>query len=207
MAWTVEQLITKFRELTGRPSASQISDANILIEINHYYQYIFPVEAGIPEFKGWYTFNSSDGTGYQDLPETVTEISPPAYVDNDEVGFWIDEKRFYEEYPHDYTTESIPTDILLIDRRLILRPIPDDTYEVRLRKKSSVPDALTSGNLDNSLWGPAIYYGTSIAYLSDQGEDSEADTLKPEYFYHLSTINRQRIRQQPTGKRPIGGRF
>lgn len=207
MAWTVTQLISKFRELTGRPSASQITDEDILIELNHYYQYVFPIEAGIPEFKGWYTFNTVDGTGYQDIDDAVTEISPPAYVDDDEVDFWTDEKRFYEEYPHDYTTEDVPVDILLFDRQLILRPIPDDEYEVRLRKKSSTPDALTSGNLDNSTWGPAIFYGASIMYLTDKGDKSEADALTPAYNYHISLINKQRINQSPNGRRPSGGNF
>ena len=207
MSWTVAQLQAKFRELTGRPSASQITDDDILIEINHYYQYIFPVETQISEFKGWYTFNTIDGTGYQDLPDTVTEVGSPAYVNNDGVNLWLDEKSFYEEYPHDYVTENIPTDILMFDRQLILRPIPDAVYPVRIRMKSSVPTALTTGDLDNSLWGYTIVYGSSIAYLSDEGDNTLAGELKPEYKYHLSTVTRQKIRQSPANKRPMGGNF
>lgn len=207
MAWTVDQIISKFRDLTGYKSSNQISDANILIEANHYYQYIFPGEARISEFMGWYTFNTVASDGDYDITETVTEITYPAYVDDDEVNFWTDYDSFYEEYPHDYTTEDLPTDILILDRSIILRPIPDDAYEVRLRKKSSTPDALTSGNLDNSLWGPSIAYGTSIMYLLDKGIDGAASELEPTYNYHISTVRKQNIRQMPIGKRPRGGRF
>lgn len=207
MSWAVANVISKFRELTGRLSSNQISDADVLIEINRYFQYIFPGEAQISEFRGWYTFNTTASTGSQDIPDSVTEVGYPAYINDDEVTFWLDVQRFYEVYPHDYDTEDLPVDILLLDRSLIIRPIPDDTYEVRLRKKSSTPDALTSGNLDNSLWGPAIAYGTSIMFLEDRGDNGTADELKEVYKFHRATVRDQFIRQQGTGRRPPGGRF
>jgi hypothetical protein len=207
MSWTVAQVVSTFRDLTGRKSSNQISDADILIRVNHYFQYIFPGEAQIREFMGWYTFNTVDGTGVQAIPDAVTELTYPAYVDDEEVTFWTDEARFYQEYPHDYTTEDTPSDILLIDRNLILRPIPDDEYEARLRKISSTPDALTTGDLDNSLWGPAIAFGSSIMFLMDKGEKEVAEEHGTGYQYHLSTIRNQVIRQQPIGRRPAGGRF
>lgn len=207
MSWTVAEVILTFRDLTGRKSSNQISDADILTKVNHYFQYLFPGEAQISEFKGWYTFNTADGTGSQSIPDVVTEVTYPAYVDNDEVTFWTDVKRFYEEYPHDYTTENKPTDILLIDRDLILRPIPDATYAVRIRKTSSIPDALVTGDLDNSLWGPAIAFGSSIMFLMEKGEKDIAEEHGAGYQYHFSTIRNQVIRQQPIGRRPGGGRF
>lgn len=205
--WTVAQIESTFRDLTGRKSSNQISDADILVKLNQYYQHIFPLEAGIPEFKGWYTFNTVASTGSQAIPDTVLSVTPPVYSNDDPATFWTDEERFYEEYPHDYATENIPTDILLIDRDLILRPIPDDAYEIRLRKTSKVPDALTSGEIENSLWGPAIAYGSAIMFLSEKGESDIADEHVPLYQYHLSTIRTYIIKQYPPGKRPRGGRF
>lgn len=207
MSWTVAQIISTFRDLTGRKSTSQISDADILEKVNHYYQHIFPGEAQIPEFKGWYTFNTVHATGSQVIPEAVTEVMGPAYVDDDEATFWLDVKRFYEEYPHDYTTESTPSDILLEGRTLIIRPIPDAVYEVRLWKTSKIPDALTSGNLDNSLWGPVLAFGTSIMFLMDKGEKDIADEHATGYNFHMSAVRNQVIRQWGLGKRPTGGRF
>jgi len=207
MAWTVAQIISKFRDLTGRKSVNQISDADILIEINHFYQEVFPIEAGIPEFKGWYTFNTVASTGSQALPDTVLSVTFPAYVDDEEVTIWTDTQRFYEEYPHDYATENLPTDILLLDRTLILRPIPDDVYEARLRKTSSIPDALVTGEIDNPLWGRAIAYGSAITFLSDKGEKEIAGEHEPIYLYHLGLIRKGIILQAPTGKRPRSGRF
>lgn len=207
MSWTVTQITSLFRDLTGRKSSNQISDADILTRLNHYFQYIFPGEAGVSEFKGWYTFNTADGTGSQALPETVTEITGPAYVDDDPVTFWTDVKRFYEEYPHDYTTETKPTDILLIDRTLIIRSIPDAIYEARLRKTSSIPDALTAGNMENSLWGPIVGFGTSIMFLMEKGEQDLIEEITPGYNFHMAAVRGQVIRQRGVGRRPSGGRF
>jgi len=208
MAWTVTQIISKFRDLTGRKSSDQISDANILIEINHYYQYIFPLEAHIIEFKGWYTFDTTATIGTQTLPDTVLSVGPPVYSNDDDAVLWTDEKRFYQEYPHDYDSENVPTDILLLDRTLILRPIPDDTYEIRLRKTSSTPDALVDGeSLDVDTYGQAIAYGSSIMYLLDQAERDAADEHTPTYQYHLGIVRSYIIGQQPTGRRPRGGQF
>jgi len=207
MSWTVAQITTLFRDLTGRKSTDQISDANILIEINHYYQHVFPLEANITEFKGWYTFDTVDGTGYQDLPDTVISVGSPAYCNDDEVNLWSDEKRFYEEYTHDYDTENVPTDILLFDRRLILRPIPDDAYEVRLRQRSSIPDALVTGDIDNAIYGLAIGYGSAIMYLKNQGEKDIAEEHADIYAEHIGNVRMFVLRQNLIGKRPPGGRF
>lgn len=207
MAWTVEQIVTLFRDLTGRKNANQISDVNILIEINHYYQHLFPLEADIREFKGWYIFNTADGTGYQDLPESVLGVSYPAYVDDTEIVLWTNEQKFYEDYPHDYTTEGLPTDVLLLDRQLIMRPIPDDVYSARFRKTSSIPDALTSGDLDNSIYGPAIGYGAAIMFQMAKGEKEIAEEHGAGYQYHLRLCRKHNILQMPVGRRPRGGRF
>lgn len=207
MSWSVEQIISTFRDLTGRRSSNQISDADILVKINHYYQYVFPLEANITEFKGWYTFNTVASTGSQALPETILSVSPPVYSNDDPATLWTDEERFYSEYPHDYATEDIPVDILLFDRTLILRPIPDDAYEIRLRKTSSIPDALTTGSLDNSLFGPAIAFGSSIMFLCEKGEKDIADEHGSIYQYHLGLVRTYILRQNPPGKRSRGGRF
>jgi hypothetical protein len=207
MSWTVAQIVSTFRELTGRHDSEQLSDADILIAVNHYYQYIFPEEANITEFKGWYTFNTVASTGSQAIPEATKGVNPPAYVDDEQVNFWTDIDRFYTEYPHDYTDEDVPSDILLFDRTLILRPIPDDAYEVRLRSTSSVPSALTTGTLDNSKWGPAIAYGSAIMFLCDQGEKDTADEHLSIYGMHMSVVRSEIIRNRPQGLRPRGGRF
>lgn len=207
MAWTVEQVISKFRDLTGRKTTNQMSDAAILIEANHYYQYVFPVKADVYEFKGWYTFNTADGVGYQDIPDSIITVSFPVYVNNDPATLWTDVQRFYEEYPHDYATENVPTDILLIDRQLILRPIPDAVYEARLRKLSVIPDALTTGDLDNSIYGPVIAYGSAIMFLMDKGERDIAEEHAAGYAFHLGVVRESNLKQVPVGKRPRGGRF
>jgi hypothetical protein len=205
--WTVDQLISKFRDLTGRPDSGQITDTVILAEINHYYQYIFPIDAQVSEFKGWLIFDTAVSTGEYEIDDSVTQIESPIYINDDQVSLWTDIERFYRQYPQDYDTEGIPVDVLLLDRSLILRPIPDAVYSVKARKTSSTPDALVSGAIDNSLWGYVIAYGAAIIYLMSVGEHELVAELEPGFIYHRNTVRKQIIRQQPIGRRPAGGRY
>jgi hypothetical protein len=211
MTWSIAQVISDFRKHTGKPDTSHISDENILIELNHFYQYIFvnePRLQGAPELdKTWYTFNSSDGVGSQALPATISVVKPPVYVDDLPATLWIDEERFYTEYPHDYTSEAKPSDILLWGRTLILRPIPDDTYEVRLAAVAAPSELTDAFTLSNSAWGPAIAAGASVHHLKLQGDDDQAKEVSALYDAYLSNISRQIIQQWPPGRRPRGRRF
>ena len=217
MAWTVEKMITVFRDLTGRKSTGQISNTDVIDYLNRYYRYVYPLEVITPELKGWYTFNTVASTGSEDINDDVLDIKDPVYVNDDRASLWTDEDRFYAEYPLDYTTEDVPTDILLFDRTLILRPIPDDVYEVRLRCHIMLDEI--SGDFpfvfpftfDDSpylgLWVPAVAYVTAIMYLQQKGEGDIAAEFIPMYEYYIGLLEKYNIRQAPIGKRPAGGRF
>lgn len=212
--WTVAKILTTWRNLTGRKSTNQISDSGILDYLNMYWQYILPVETITPELKGWYTFNTTASTGSKDINDQLFSIMNPVYVNDVEVTLWTDEKRFYEEYPLDYDTEDVPTDLLLFDRSIIMRPIPDDSYEVRLRAQKLV-SAITASDLpftfDESpyigLWAPAVAYGGAVIYLSEKGESELVAELSPIYQYFIDLLRQYAIKQQPVGRRPPGGRF
>ena len=57
--WQLSTIKAKVRSLTGRPSTSQISEADLLNYINNYYQLIFPKEAQPDELSGWWTGNTA----------------------------------------------------------------------------------------------------------------------------------------------------
>jgi hypothetical protein len=214
MGWTMTKLISTFRDLTGRKSTSQISDVDIIDYLNRYYRYVYPLEVVTPELKGWYTFDTVASTGSQDINDEVLDIKNPIYIDNDRATLWTDEDRFYQEYPLDYDTEAKPTDILLFDRTLIIRPIPDDAYEVRLRCHLMLDEI--SGDFpfvfpfsfDDSpylgLWCPAVAYGSAILFLNQKGESDIGQELVPTYKYFLNLLERYEIRQYIPGRRPKG---
>lgn len=213
MSWTYADIAAKVREITGRLSVNQLSSTALLADVNEYYRDIFPVEVLPPELKGWYTFNTSDGVGTQALPSTVFSVKAPVYINNDDARLWTDIGRFHQEYPHDYTTKDVPTDMLLFGRTLYIRKIPNSTYEVRLncvKYPVAIKDDLTelaafANNTDvpqNTLWGPAIAYGTAIEILKANGEHDEADALSPMYGFYKSKIKTSIYLNRPRGQRP-----
>ena len=212
MSWTVAQVISEFRNLTGRKSTSQISDTNVITRLNQYYQDMFPydVKFSVPELELWHTFDTTASDGDYNLSTdgpNIVRVGPPAYVNDEPVNFWTDVERFHSEYPFDYDTEDVPTDILLFGRVLYLRPVPDDAYEVRLRKTSR-PDAWTSTDtITPEPVGPCMAYGAAIMYLSAQGERDIAEEHVAMYNHYLGVMRSYIIKQFPKGRRPRSGRF
>ena len=212
MAWTVAQVISEFRDLTGRKSTGQLSDAAIVIRANQYWQDVFPydVKFQVPELELWHTFNTVDGDGDYNLStdgSNIIRVGGPAYVDDNPADLWTDVERFHDEYPHDYETEDRPTDILLFGRVLYLRPIPDDIYEVRIRKTSRPTAWVSTDTITPEPAGPCIAYGSAVMYLSSQGERDIAEEHVSMYNHFLGAMRSYIIKQIPVGRRPRGGRF
>lgn len=193
MGWTLSTIKSKVRKLTGRRSTNQLSDSDLLDYINNFYQWDFPVEVGSPEFESWYEFNTSDGTGYQDLPETILTVVPPVFIDSERASFYMDEEDFWEAFPWDQTSsdyEDEPYAVFLKGRRLYLRPVPDDTYAVKVSSKTTKPTAFSADDDEPEYEGagPMICYGASIAIANDGGDDDLAKKLAPMYDYYKGLV-------------------
>jgi len=209
-SWTVTRIKAKIRELTGRPSTSQISDADLLDKINDFYVEILPQEVSVHEFTAYFEFDTVDGTGTKALSaidSSIINVVPPIYVDGDQVNFWIDDNVFFQQYPHSNTDEAEPSDILLFGNTLYLRPIPDAAYTVKVKTTVHKPTAFTAdaNTPEDNKWGPFIAYGTSIEILQAAGENQAADELKDLYSFHQHSITTKYIQQIPAGKRSTPG--
>ena len=55
LTWIGSEIVTKWRELTGRSSTSEISDAAVLNIINDYFQNYFVDEANLQNIRGTFT--------------------------------------------------------------------------------------------------------------------------------------------------------
>ena len=205
MADDFAQMQALFRKATGKRSASQMSDTEVKAALNSFYRLRFPNIAGVLEFRGWYSFSTVAGTGEYNLPATVIAISGPAYLDDELIDFYTDEDAFFEAYLMSDTDQDEPSAVLLFDRLLYVRSIPDDVYTVKLRMVSSTPTELTAdADLpENELWSRAIAYGAAIEVLSDEQNVEAVESLSPLFSKYMSVINQNRVNQIPVGTRGV----
>lgn len=204
MAWTSTTITSKIRDLTGEQSASQWSDANILIEMNHFYQNIFPFETRLPELWDWYEqVLAASESGEYSVADTVLTLEKPVTLDDGDgdvvapVRLWLDKEGFYSLYPEDDSrAEGIPLDVLWYGSNIYVRPKADAAYTLKFAALEK-PTALSgSQNPVSNRWGPAIAYGTAIQRMNDKGDPETAAMLNPMYQYHLANISRKGIYQR-----------
>jgi len=203
MDWTLTQLRSKVRELTGRLSTSDLSNSDLDDKINDFYLYVLPDEIVLPELKTFYSLTATDGTGSYTLPSTVFKIEKPITVDDgdgdavSELGFWEDKDAFFTEYPEDDSAdEDQPADMLLYGNTIYLRPIPDAAYTVKMAAIQR-PTALSadSDTVTNPKWGPVIAYGTAIQMFIDAKDVDGASDLSDIYQFHLNSVDRKNLLQ------------
>jgi hypothetical protein len=195
--WTLGTIKSKVRNLTGRPSTSQISETELLNFINNYYQLVFPVEAQPQELSDWFTGNTIVDNEAVAVDQIYIALQKPFMVagDGSGVNIFTDPTAFYHKWPLSETfTHTQPYDILLDLPNLILRPIPDDAYEIRC-KALKRPDAFvnTSDEPLNQEWGQVIAYGAGIDIKQDNGEDISG--LVDMYNYLLLKVNEKKLIQ------------
>jgi len=110
MAWTLANIRTKVRRLTGRLSSNQLSDAEILDYVNEFYQQTLLAELDLREFNSWWEFNTTvDDEDYTLTAATDYIIGEPIYVKGNEIAFYTDPITFYRDYPQTYNDETLAT--------------------------------------------------------------------------------------------------
>jgi hypothetical protein len=205
MSFTVAEIKAKIRKLTGKPSTGQISETNLLAEINKFYQYTFPQEAQIKAFEQHVAFNTVDGTGTKEvsaIDSSIINVTGPVYVDGDEITFWTDHQLFFQEYPLSSTEEGKPNDVLLFNGTLYIRPTPDDVYAIKLNSTFDVPTELGANDSpQDPQWGYMIAYGTAIEILSNSGDKLTADEHTPLYKFYRARVREKQTQKEPTGQR------
>jgi len=107
MDWTLTQLRSKVRELTGRLSTSDLSNSDLDDKINDFYLYVLPDEIVLPELKTFYSLTTTADDGDYSVPSTVFGIKKPITIDYDDgsgehrLDFWQDVDAFFDAYPDD----------------------------------------------------------------------------------------------------------
>lgn len=81
LPFTLQDIITKVRKITARPSATQISDAEITAYINTFYVFDMPEHLKMESLRVNYEFTTTANIAVYDLPTDVyLTAMPPVYI-------------------------------------------------------------------------------------------------------------------------------
>lgn len=106
MAWTLEKIRQKVRNITGRKSTSQLSNDQVDEYINDYYLYDFPQELKPDRQRKYYQFNTVPNQ--QDYTVSgFVNIQPSIYVEGREANYYQDPNFYRSAVPNFFTRESI----------------------------------------------------------------------------------------------------
>ncbi len=97
---TLQDIRDKIRRLTGSPSITQLTDAQIDNAINTYYTYDMPQQIKLFNLKEEFEFYTQPNIDTYDFPRNeYRTVSPPLYIAGYE-SFWSQsEDQFYRTYP------------------------------------------------------------------------------------------------------------
>lgn len=109
MGWTLADIRTKVRAVTGRPSADQISDTDIDNYINNYYVFTMPFELKEQITDQFLKFKTTPGIDVYSFPGGYFTDSPGAYADGFPLIFYQDPDVFYQDWPQQYAVDNIAT--------------------------------------------------------------------------------------------------
>lgn len=109
MAWSLADIRTKVRAVTGRPSTDQISDSTLNNYINNYYVYTMPFELKEQITDQFLTFKTTPGVNVYAFPGGYFTDQPGAYADGFPMIFYQDPDIFYQDWPQQYAVDNIAT--------------------------------------------------------------------------------------------------
>lgn len=191
--WTLGDIKSKVRRLSGRRSETQLSDSDLADYINRYYQLQFPLEVKPSELYTWFSFDLTASTDEYNLTvqtdATTSEIfvdgymtlDAPVTADGYSMTLYTDPVSFYDRWPETVTyDESRPENVLYYNRKLLFRSPPDDSYTVKFSSLKK-PTALSSDSDYPRMeeWGIVIAYGAAIEVLQDSGDMDRIQEIMP----------------------------
>lgn len=109
MGWTLADIETKVRNVTGSPSTDQLSQVNLDNAINNYMVFTMPLELKVQIENNFLDFKTTPGTDVYALPGGFFTDQPGAYADGFPLVFYQDPDVFYQDWPQQYAVNNIAT--------------------------------------------------------------------------------------------------
>lgn len=109
MGWTLAEIRTKVRSVTGTPSTDQLSDADVDNYINNYYIFTMPFELKEQITNQFLKFKTTPGVDVYSFPGGFFTDQPGAYADGFPMVFYQDPDIFFQDWPQQYAVDNIAT--------------------------------------------------------------------------------------------------
>ncbi len=173
--WTLAEIETKYRGLTGLKAINQRSQANCFSDLNDYYQNYFPIESELDRFKTDFTQDTSvDDAGNYLISEDYLEVKEPAYINNIPCRILRDKGKFEEIQPGDTGTANISDPGLAIGTSST-SAVKNVAFSFRIGS-SSYPKAAA----ETELSGDSIPQSKYGAYRLEIGPDGTIEIVEAE---------------------------
>jgi len=105
--WTLENINSKVRAITGMPSTDQMTDDQVNAYINNYLLYVMPHELKVQIANQNILFTTTPGVNTYVFPSSFVTDSPGAYADGFPLIFYEDPDIFYQDWPIQYAVENV----------------------------------------------------------------------------------------------------
>jgi len=109
MAWDLESIGIKVRNVTGSPSDDQLSDSDLFNYINNYYVFTMPFELKEQIQLTFYDFKVFPGVNVYPFSGSFLTDQPGAYADGFPLIFYQDPDIFYQDFPQQYAVDQLAT--------------------------------------------------------------------------------------------------
>lgn len=107
--WNLAQIITKIRNITGTPSQSQLTDAQITDYVNTYYTFTMPFELKEQINLQPLNFFALPNIDVYSFPSAFLTDQPMAYANGFPLIFYQDRDIFFQDWPQQYTQDAVAT--------------------------------------------------------------------------------------------------
>ena len=166
LTWKLSEIRTRWRDLTGRGSTGDISDAIVNALINDYYVDYFPEDALVTNFDAFFTQEAlATDNGEYSLAQTIVKLMEPMTINGAEITFYQDKNYFFQMYPDDEQYITSPTlAIGSSDTKKVLNSA--FTYDIQGQSYSKASAETTFSGLDTV---PQNKYGAFCLKIDSDG--------------------------------------
>jgi len=218
--WAYDKIANATRNYCSMPSTSQLSDDDLLNQINRYFRWELPSDLRPMQLKTWYQVTLADEDEEYDLKETfyntysvlgsLAYISDTSAYKETQIDVYFEPVSFYDMWPDskDYTDSDEvgePSGVLVYGNKLLFRKCPDDTYYVNFEVWRR-PVVYVSGGTETKVyfknnkdqpevpeWGNMIALGTARQILTELGDDESIQRIEFMYKREITRITSQTL--------------
>ena len=212
-------VLTIMRRVIGEQDGNDPDATAAILEqyVIDFYELEVSQEAELHDLWSYWDFSTvinQDEYTFKD--QGFSFVDPVAYLTDSnnattQMTFWTDPGMFFSIHPLDDTVQTAgrPSDYLLYNDKVTLRPKPDQIYSIKIKayKELAVPvdgngDFVTGSDIDQNYYLRWIAYGAAVDYLADHGQHEMLGTVKQLYNSYRAMVMK-RTSKQKRSQRPI----